>query len=99
MAGGRACHLVENGEAAVDLARRGPVLLDDPGEILPEAGEEEGIIVPDEKACLDEEVGEISLQILRDTLKMGPRVAVNRRFALLHQCSLHLLVAARTLRH
>jgi 1-acyl-sn-glycerol-3-phosphate acyltransferase len=75
------------------------MLLDGAREVLPETGEEKVVIIPDQEARLSEEVGKVFLQVLRYALKMGPRVAVSRRFALLHQFRLHLLLAARTLRH
>src|SRR5205807_2227301 len=77
-------HAVQHGEPAVDEPPGGAVLLDGAGEVLPEAGVQEVIVVPDLEACLGEEIGEISLQILVKTLKAGPRVAVSRHFALLH---------------
>src|SRR2546430_15017202 len=70
-------------EPAVDEPSGGAVLLDGAGEVLPEAGVEEVVVVADLEAGLGEEVGEISLQVLVQTLKAG-KVAVSRHFALLH---------------
>src|SRR6185312_5887297 len=47
------------------------VLLDGPGEVLPEAGVEEVVVVPYLKARFGEEVGEILFQIRIDGLKTG----------------------------
>src|SRR5256885_4076682 len=76
-------HAVQHRKAAADEPSRGAVLLDGAGEVLPEAGVEEVIVVPDLEAGFGEEVGEISLQVLVQTLKAG-KVAVSRHFALLH---------------
>src|SRR5579875_924155 len=84
---GGARHLVEDGEAAVDLARRSAVLLDRPREILSEASEKEVIVIADLEARFGEEVGEVLREIVGNSLKTGSRVAVSRRFALLHRCS------------
>ncbi len=43
---GRTCHLVQHGEAAVDLVTGSPVLFDSTGEVLPEAGVEEVVVFP-----------------------------------------------------
>ena len=84
MLGGSSSHLVEDGEAAVDLLARHPVLFNRPGEVLAEAGEEEVVVVAYLKTRFGKEVGEVLLEILSNALKTGPRVAVSRRFALLH---------------
>ncbi len=61
IAGRGSGHLVEDGEAARDLAGRGPVGLDDAGEVLPETGVQEKIIIADLEACFRKKVGKVLL--------------------------------------
>ena len=83
-----ACHLVQHREATVDLVSGNPVQLNRPGEVLPEAGIEKVIVIPDLESRFGEKVREIALEIRADAAKTGLRVHFNgnagRRFALLH---------------
>src|SRR5690606_17329673 len=78
---GYPCHLVEHGEAAVDLLAGGTVLLDGAGQVLAEPAVEEIIVVTHVKAGFGEKVREILLEILSDTQQAGSRVFVLGRFA------------------
>src|SRR5579862_9538563 len=77
-------HLVQQRKAAADRAPGGAVLLDGAGQILAEARIEKVMVVPDLEAGFREKIGEVSLEVLVQTLQAGPRVAVSRHFALLH---------------
>src|SRR5579871_803855 len=81
---GGAGHPVQQREAAADGAPGGAILLDGAGQIFAEAGVEKVMVVPDLEACFREKIGEVSLEVLVQTLQAGPRVAVSRHFALLH---------------
>ena len=72
---GHTCHLVQHGEATVDLVSGDPVQLDGSGQVLAEAGVEEVVVIPDLETGFGKEVGEILLQILVNALKTGSRVA------------------------
>ncbi len=82
-------HFVEDGEAARDLAGRGPVGLDDAGEgYCPKREYRKKSSSPDLGSVLPQRSRESFSQILRNSLKTGPRVvAIGRRFAVLHHCS------------
>jgi hypothetical protein len=84
MPGGHARHLVQHREATVDLVAGCRALLDGAGEILAEAGVEEVVVVAHLETRFGEEVRKILPQVVVHSLKTGPRVAVSRRFALLH---------------
>src|SRR6185437_13261367 len=77
-------------EAAVNFFSGGPVLFDATGQVLAEAGVKEVIVIPDLETSFGEEIGEVLFQILGHAVKAGSRVAVSRRFGLLHLRFQHL---------
>src|SRR5579863_5453341 len=94
VAGGYARHLVQDREAAVDLAARSSIALDRASEVLAETAVEEVVVVPDLEASLGEEIGKVLLEILINVVKTGPRFAGSGRFAFLH-CGLITLLVTR----
>jgi len=56
------------------LSRENAVQLDGSSQVLPEAGVEEVIVIPNLETGLGEEVGEILLEIVVNTLKTGSGV-------------------------
>ena len=53
------------------IATGGAVVLDDAGQVLPEAGVEKVVVIPDLETRFGEEIREISLQVIVQTLKSG----------------------------
>ena len=82
--GGHAGHLIQDGEAAVDLFPRSAVVLDGAGEILAKTTVEEVVVASDVETGFCKEIRKVLFQVLVDVLKTGPRFAVCGRFAFLH---------------
>ena len=72
-------HLVEYGEAAIDLRARRAAIFDGTGEVLTEAGIEEIIVIPYVETRFGEEVRKILLEVLVNLEETGSRVVVLRR--------------------
>ena len=75
---GHGRHLVEHGEAAVDLGARGAAVFDGAGEILAEPGVEEIVVVPHMEPGFGEEVWEVPLEVLVHCEQASVIVAVGR---------------------
>src|SRR2546423_1601373 len=72
---GHPCHLIQHGKSTVDLVAGNTVQLDGSSEVLPEAGIEEVVVIPNLETGLGEEVGKILLEILVNALKTGSSIA------------------------
>ncbi len=70
-AGGDPRHLVQHGEAAVDLVAGSAVVFDGAGQVLAETAVQKVIVIADVETGFGEEVGEIPFEILSDAQQVG----------------------------
>src|SRR6185369_1005676 len=87
MLGRQPRHLVEHGEAAIDLVARRGSFFNGTGQVLAKATEQKIVVVTDLESRFGEKVGKILLEILSDTQQAGTGVRVGRRFVSLHRSS------------